>query len=31
MWFAQKTNVDQLNLVYVYDSGEVKNFLLFTL
>jgi hypothetical protein len=30
-WFAQKTNVDQLNPAYVYDSGGVKNFLLFTL
>jgi hypothetical protein len=30
-WFAQKTNVDQLNSAYVYDSGGVKNFLLFTL
>jgi hypothetical protein len=26
-WFAQKTNVDQLNPAYVYDSGGVKNFL----
>jgi hypothetical protein len=25
-WFAQKTNVDQLNPAYVYDSGGVKNF-----
>jgi hypothetical protein len=24
-WFAQKTNVDQLNPAYVYDSGGVKN------
>jgi hypothetical protein len=30
-WFAQKTNVDQLNRAYVYDSGGVKHFLLFTL
>jgi hypothetical protein len=30
-WFAQKTNVDQLNSAYVYDSGGVKIFLLFTL
>jgi hypothetical protein len=30
-WFAQKTNVDQLNPAYVYDSGGVKKFLLFTL
>jgi hypothetical protein len=30
-WFAQKTNVDQLNPAYVYDSGGVNNFLLFTL
>jgi hypothetical protein len=29
--FAQKTNVDQLNSAYVYDSGGVKNFVLFTL
>jgi hypothetical protein len=25
-WFAQKTNVDQLNPAYVYDSGGVNNF-----
>jgi hypothetical protein len=30
-WFAQKTNVDQLNPAYVYDSGGVKKILLFTL
>jgi hypothetical protein len=30
--FAQKTNVDQLNSAYVYDSGgQKKKFLLFTL
>jgi hypothetical protein len=23
-WFAQKTNVDQLNSAYVYDSGGQK-------
>jgi hypothetical protein len=30
-WFAQKTNLDQLNPAYVYDSGGIKIFLLFTL
>jgi hypothetical protein len=30
-WFAQRTNVDQLNSAYVHDSGGVNNFLLFTL